>query len=599
MLHCAVVAAAAACAGITADARERPLTLIENGRSGYSIVIPDDADETVIHAADELRNFLEEIGGARLVIVPESGAPDSPHIFVGPVRKALELTGAEEYGSLGAEGFIIRTSGENLFIAGGAPRGTLYGAYTFLEENLGCRWYAPDASLIPKKDRVIVTGLDVRQAPAFEYREPFFHHAFDADWAARNKVNGTRPPLTRKHGGKIEYSHFVHTFYDLVPPDEYFDEHPEYFALINGKRTRENAQLCLTNPDLVGIAAGRVLAWMRENPAAAIFSVSQNDNVFSCQCRRCLESDRLEGSPAGTLLRFVNAVAAETAKKHPDKFIDTLAYQYTERPPLLTKPRPNVIVRLCHMAPSCDLHQLNRCMWNANYVKNLKAWTKITERVYVWHYVTDFHHYVMPFPDLKAIVRDIPFYSRQGVRGFFGQGSYESPGGDMAELKAWLIAKLLWNPDADPDALIRDFVGGYFGAAAPHMLDYLAALHEKTRRRNVHANLYSPPTAGFLDRELLEYADVCFDRAEKAAADDRTTLDRVRKARLPLDYVKLAAPQLYGWTDADLRRGGGQDQFARFEKFKSDLAYFNITRIKEWEPLEETLDGILARMDNE
>ncbi|MFH1538617.1 MAG: DUF4838 domain-containing protein [bacterium] len=564
------------------------ITIAQGGKSDYKIVVPDGAGEAVAYAAEEMARFLEKIGGARLGVVAESQHGGGLGIFIS----------IETSGGLCEECFRIKTAGNDLRIEGGGPRGALYGVYAFLEEQLGCRWYAPGASVIPKKEKIEIGPLDVEQKPAFEYREPFFYHAFDPDWAARNRANGTRPPLTKKHGGKIQYSHFVHTFYSLVPPDEYFDEHPEYFALINGERQREKSQLCLTNPDVLKIATEKVLRWIEEDPDAKIFSVSQNDNIMPCQCDKCRALNEKEGSPAGPLLHFVNAVAREVGKKYPDKYISTLAYQYTEKTPRYVRPEPNVIIRLCHMAPSCDLHPLGKCFWNDAYVKNLKAWDKISDKIYVWHYVTDFWHYTMPFPDLVAIGSDMAFYHKHGVQGLFAQGSYQSHGGDMAELKAWLIAKLLWNPYQNPQALIKDFVDGYFGPAAEPMMDYIKALHKKVFKKTIHANLYSPPTEGFLNKELLEYSDECFDRAEKLAAADPAVLERVRLARMPLTYVKLKAPHLYGWTAGEMRPGGAQGQPARFEKFKRDLAHFRITLFREGETLEESLTKILDAIEN-
>lgn len=567
---------------VAREAGGQAITLMESGGSNYQIVIPDGAHEAVTYAAEELARFLEEIGGARLEVVAESRHGGGPGIFVRTISS----------GDLCEECLRIKTDGDDLRIEGGGPRGTLYGVYAFLEERLGCRWYAPGASVIPKMETITVGPLDVEQKPAFEYREPFFYHAFDPDWAARNRANGTRPPLTKKHGGKVQYSHFVHTFYALVPPDEYFDEHPEYFALITGERQRKKSQLCLTNPDVLKIATEKVLKWIEEAPDAKIFSVSQNDNINPCQCDKCRALNEKEGSPAGPLLHFVNPIAREVGKKYPDKLISTLAYQYTEKTPRYVRPEPNVIIRLCHMAPSCDLHPLHKCYWNENYVKNLRAWNEISDKIYVWHYVTDFWHYTMPFPDLVAIGSDMAFYHKHGVQGIFAQGSYQSHGGDMAELKAWLIAKLLWDPYQNPQALIADFVDGYFGPAAQPMMDYIRALHRKVFKKTVHANLYSPPTEGFLDKELLEFADDCFDRAEELAAADPAVLERVRLARMPLTYVKLKAPHLYGWTGEEMRPGGAQDQTARFEKFKNDLGLFKITIFREGETLEESLNKI-------
>ena len=206
----------------------------------------------------------------------------------------------------------------------------MYGVYTFLEK-LGCRWFARDLSVIPKKPTLTVEPLDETQKPAFEYREPFFREASDKDWAARNKMNGSSMNLDESTGGKFVYYPFVHTFYPILPPDKYFGDHPEYYALVDGKRRSERAQLCLTNPNVLRLTIKTVLEWIEQHPEASIYSVSQNDCEGWCECDNCRRVEQEEGGAhSGPILRFVNAVAAEVAKKHPEKLIDTLAYWYSE-----------------------------------------------------------------------------------------------------------------------------------------------------------------------------------------------------------------------------------------------------------------------------
>lgn len=568
--------------------------LAENGLSQYEIVLPEDAIASERYAAEELQNFLKQISGAELRIVEESAASGGPAIHLGYTGKAQAAFSAETRPAPGAEEFVMFPDPEaaEFFITGGRPRGTLYGVYAFLEDHLGCRWYAPGVSRIPRMDTIPFPEIRMAQAPAFEYREPFFYHAFDADWAARNRVNGSTPKLTDRHGGKVTYSHFVHTFNELVPPAQYFDAHPEYFTHITDPNVKDKTQLCVTNPEVLDISKQRVMQWMDDAPHATIFSVSQNDNINYCLREGDAALEKEEGSPAGPLLHFVNAIADYISEKHPGKFVDTLAYQYTETAPRSVRPRDNVIIRLCHMAPSCDTHPLDKCFWNAAYMKNLRAWTDISKHVFVWHYVTNFNHYLMPFPDVRAVVRDIPTYHKYGVDGIFAQGSYQGHGGNFAELKAWLIAKLLWNPDADAKALIEEFFRGYYGPAAAPMLDYFHALHKTVQDPNAHAHLYTAPDKTFLPRETLVFADECFDKAEALASGDDALLARIQRDRLGLTYLKLVAPHLYGWTREDLKPGSAQDQQARLERFARDLETLGVTRLDEWHSREESLQKI-------
>jgi len=495
------------------------------------------------------------------------------------VTDRLKLSVAQ--GEVGPEGFRLKTAGRNLLIAGGRQRGTLYGVYTFLEK-LGCRWFTREVSRIPKLRTIRVGPLDELQKPAFEYREPFFTEAFDADWAARNKANGNSMQLDARRGGKVSYYPFVHSFYRLIPPEKYFKDHPEYFSLIDGKRRVERGQLCLSNPEVVRLGTEGLLKWMEEQPGATIYSVSQNDWEGWCECDNCRRIEEEEGGAhSGPVLRFVNALAAAIEKKHPDKLIDTLAYWYTEPPPLKARPRPNVRIRLCPIG-ACEAHPYEQCPHNAYFMRNLRAWSKITDRLYIWHYNTNFSHYLMPFPDFDELAADIPVYRRHGVVGLFLEGAYpKGGGGENAELRSYVMARLLWDTRADVEAAIREFMEGVYGKAAPAMRDYFELLHREVRQaprgEGRHFWIYGVPnfSGGFLSK-----ARELFQRALDAAENEAVRA-RVRKARLSIDYLELLGAKEFAvrgdtYAPADL---AGLKQ--RFDGLLADLRGFGITSIHE------------------
>ncbi|HEY2012676.1 MAG TPA: DUF4838 domain-containing protein, partial [Bryobacteraceae bacterium] len=557
------------------------LKLVENGKSSYAIVVAPDASPSERHGAEELQRFLEEMSGARLPITPET---QSKMLLVGN-SPALEKLGLKiPFADLGPEGFTLKTAGPHVVIAGGRLRGSMYGVYGFLEK-LGCRWFTPDVSRVPKSRTVAVGPLDEVQKPAFEYREPFFSEALDRDWAARNKTNGSYQRLDAQVGGKVEYFPFVHSFDSLVPPNLYFKEHPEYFSLIDGQRRERGGQLCLTNPDVLRIAIASVEQWIAEHPTATIISVSQNDRYGWCECDRCRRVEEEEGgSHSGPLLRFVNALAAEVEKKHPDKLIDTLAYQYTEDPPSKVRPRPNVRIRLCPIA-ACEAHPYGKCPYDAYFMKNLRAWSKITSQLYVWHYNTNFAHYLLPFPDFDELAADIPMYKQNGVVGLFMEGGVNQGGGaENAELRSYVMARLLWDTKADAKKLIDEFLDGYYGGAARPMRAYFDLTQRQVRMApnglGRHLWIYDRPSAPYLSDAFLAGARELFRQAARAAGSD-SVRTRVRKARLGIDYVGLTRAKKFtvegGWyRPADL--AGLQD---RWNMFMTNLRQFGLTNISE------------------
>ncbi len=465
--------------GICAFGAPAPLTLAKNGQTTYTIVTAKEASPSEVRAAAELRYFLYEITGASFPVVTDSSEPKGNLILLGRSSITDRLNLNLPFDQLGKEGFALKTAGEHLVIAGGRQRGTMYGVYTFLEK-LGCRWVSRDASRIPRIPVLTLAQLDETQTPAFEYREVYMGEAFDKDWAARNKTNGQSAALDESTGGKIQYYPFVHSFYAIVPPEKYFKDHPEYFSEIDGKRRGEKAQLCLTNPDVLRITIDTVLRWMKEHPQATICSVSQNDFGGPCECQNCRRVEREEGgSAAGPLLRYVNAVAAGVEKVYPDKLIDTLAYFYSETPPSKTRPRHNVRIRMCPIG-ACNAHPYEKCPHDAYIVNNLKAWTSITNNMYVWHYNANFSHFLLPVPDFDELAADVPMYKRNGVAGLFMQGSY-APGSSDGALRAYVIAKLLWDTKTDVWKTIDEFHEIYYEKAAAPMRSYLDLVHKLVR----------------------------------------------------------------------------------------------------------------------
>ena len=535
-----LVLLALVCASRPAGGAE--LTLVREGVSGYSICLSASASPSERRGAAELQKFLQEMSGARLAIIDDKTTPPGPLILVGRSRITDSLQQPIPYQALGDEGFVLKTVGEHLIIAGGRRRGTMYGVYTFLEK-LGCRWFTPNLSRIPRKRTIAIAALNERHAPAFEYREPYFSEVFNKDWAARNKMNGGSLQLDESTGGSLKYYPFVHSFYALIPPEEHFQRHPEYFSLIDGQRRERGGQLCLTNPDVLRLSVKKVLDWSREHPEAQICSVSQNDWDGWCECDRCRQLEAEEGGAhSGPLLRFVNALAAEVEKHYPDKLIDTLAYTYTETPPLRVRPRHNVRIRLCPIG-ACEAHPYEQCPYNAYVMNNLRAWSKITSQLYVWHYNTNFRHYLQPFPDFDELAADIPMYKRHGVVGLFMQGGAAAGGGaENAALKSWVLSRLLWDSKADVKQAVNEFMEAAYGAAAPLMRQYFELQHRQVRKPpeglGHHIWIFTHPGTPFLTEDFVRQAKELLLHAEQAATDSPSRR-RVRQARLSMDYVEM------------------------------------------------------------
>jgi len=525
------------------------LLLAENGQSEFRIVVSQSASPLERHAAEELQMFLEQICGARLPVMTDE-QPLGPHEILLGDNAHLRALGLDvDFADLGNEGFVIRTAPPHLIIAGGQQRGTLYGVYAFLEEYLGCRWFTSTISRIPRIPRLELTAISDRQVPALEYREVFFFDALDADWTARNRLNSSMGRLTENHGGKVTYYPFVHSFFTLIPPDKYFEPHPEWFSLVDGQRTLvgryKRTQLCLTNEEMIQQAIKTVKEWIAEHPEANIISVSQNDGPGGwCECEQCAALEAREGGAhSAPIIYFVNRIAEVIGKEHPEIAIDTLAYSYSRQAPKTLKPLPNVIIRLT--SGGCGSHPIGdeNCDQNASLRNDIRDWFRLTQRMYVWDYTVNFHQYLLPFPNLHTLGPNIRFLIDHGVRGIFEQGSGDVPHSDMAPLKAYLLAKLLWNPDIDRARVTSEFLEAYYGPAGEPIGKYLEILEQEVKTgtpRWFHMSPFERSTTPiYLTPEVLSKATRLFDEAERLVADDSGRLQRVQVARLSLDYAKL------------------------------------------------------------
>jgi len=571
-------------------ARADELLLANNGNSAYRIAVADDASPSTRHGAEELQTFLQQITGAKLPIVSDKEPVGEREIILGNNAHLKKLGTKIDFNSLGHEGYVIRTVGNHLVIAGGDKRGNMYGVYGLLEDHLGCRWFAPGVSKIPKHERLTIGPIDDKQVPVLEYREPFTFDCFDGDWCARNRVNSSSGRLDAKHGGKVKFGDgfFVHTFNRLVPPDKYFDEHPEYFSLVKGKRLKDHSQLCCTNEDVVRLCTEGILKAMREQPDAFVFSVSQNDWHNYCECDKCQALAKREGSQIAPVLQLVNRVAEAVEKEFPDKAVETLAYQWTRRAPKTMRPRPNVIVRLCSIE-CCFSHPLATCDSKANqeFCRDTADWAKVANRLWVWDYVTDFRHYLLPFPNQRVRNDNIRFFVEHNVKGIFEQDTYNTPDSELAELGGYMTAKFLWNPEYDEETAMREFLDGYYGKAAGPIRKYIDMLHDRPEKENIHVNIWAGAESPHLTDALLIDADKLWQQAEGQVAGEPDVLRRVKLSRMSVDYAILERIRLQAAKKLPANTELHTVAKRRFEPFFETFGASPLTHIREWDRIDK------------
>lgn len=567
-----------------------PYTLVENGISKCAIVLPHDATASMEYGANDLSKHLKLMSGAEVAVYKQKGDSDLPGNYEGLI--VLSNTPAEGETRVGNEEFQITSKPGTpwtLRIYGDNKRGAMYGCYALLQDVLGCRWFTSTISRIPKNKTLVVGALTIHQKPSFELRDPYYYEALvNTEWIVRNRVNGSQCKVDDSVGGKVRYGTMIaHTMLGLVPPDTYFDTHPEYFALVNGRRVRDR-QLCLTHPDTLKIGIARIKQLIKENPGADIFSVSQMDNEGgACQCANCLKVTTGEGAESGPILKFVNAVAKEIGKEHPNVLIETLAYNYSQTPPKHVTPLPNVRVRLC-IPWSCKAHSLDSACSKDAY-QDLLAWSKITNQIYVWDYNAEFNDYMLLHPSLNYTKTVFAVFKKTGVAGVFMQGSYQSPGGSLAEIKSYLCARLMWDHTQNPDTILNEYIDGVYGKSAPIIKEWIALIHSPFDNNDGVRimGIYDSPNSAYLTKEILDKSDELMKKAIAVSADDPVTLDEIGKIRMWIDYTRLAQLKLRGEVKGGTYTYGvGDPDLDRIDRWMASVKHYKVTHVAEAFPYD-------------
>lgn len=546
------------------------LVLATGGRSEYSIVVPEAATKNELKAAALLQQFLKAAGKADLAIVKESANKNKKALYIGACKNVIS---SNLLLAIQDDGYIIKQQGENLVLAGARGHGTEYAVYAFAEQFLHARKYDSSPAVIPTQASILLPAdIHVIANPAFRYRQSYYPMSNDAaylDWHALHRFEDL-------------WGLWGHSFFKLVPPATYFQAHPEYFSLVNGKRTA--IQLCLSNAQVLQITIKRLGALMKENPDAEYWSVSPNDDGGYCTCTLCKHADEEEGGPQGSVIRFVNKVAAA----FPDKNIITLAYGYTAKAPRQTKPAANVYVFLSSIdafreAPLADIASA------AAFRKDLAGWAAITEHIFVWDYATEFTNYLAPFPRLQTLPADFIFFRKNKVQGIFEQGSGDTYS-DMAELNSYVQAKLLWHPEADLQAIVTDFCKGYYGNAATYVQEYLKARQNAMVQSGRHLDIYGSPVTdsrGFLSPAMIDTYDQLLEKASQSVTG--TVLqDRIGRIRLSLDYTVLQQSRHFGKEQYGFLIDEGGTEYkvkanwaARVSRFVSACKQAGVTELSE------------------
>lgn len=504
------------------------IQLTIHSKSEYQIYIPQELSELKIQVKD-LQDYIYKISNARLPIVHDKNEDESLLIIdvLNNVKNRLKRA---DYNDLKPGGFLIITEGTNIIITAKDKTGISNGIYTFLEQYLGCRFYALNAIKVPQNSTIVLKSINDLQNPAFEF-------------AAINSFTSKSAEFCRWH--KLEQSPrdnsrwlkpWIHTTTNYLDPKDYFSTHPEYYMLHNGVRTPK--EIDFSSTAALNQMTKNIQEKLKKYPDAKYIGVSQADGNPQGICRgqECQRIKNQAGASA-VILNFANQIA----EHFPDKTITTLAYWYTQKPPTIPKyaPKDNVLVILCNTEK--NRNKATQLTKGNPFYGDLLGWQNLTNNILVWDYVANFVYPGMPYPNFHLIQKNIKRYEELGVTKLFEQMNSQR-GSNFEALRSYLLAKLLWNPDADVEIIINDFLEGYYGEAAPYIKEYIDKMtvnlknSKRPLRRNAKVSYYKN---SYLSLENLQTYEQLFMQSKKAVEGQKQLLERVDNLKQSLRFAQL------------------------------------------------------------
>ena len=496
-----------------------------------TVYVAADSDEEIGAAAKELADVLSRMTDLQ-VEVEQTADPgkipgNRPAILLGHLAESAGL--AMEQQSLARDGFRYAVRGNRVLIVGESPRGIHHGVYRFLE-SLGCGWYTPGelGEVIPRTPVILVPDdLDHSEVSNATNRRVWFGG------------KGDPPDLVswrRRNCGDCNRGSWNHAWAGLVNPRDHFEQHPEYFGLKRGNRSK--SQLCTTHPETIRIAAEALVAAMGKPHVEAgarrdltVHAAGPNDGGNLCECVECAKLDTpgyLEyssGKPAcgDRIFMFANALAETTSRKFPDKGLGVLVYsEYSRVPAKLKQLHPNVFpmiapIRRCRFHgpgnPVCEMAGLLK--------EEILGWSAISSgKMGFYPYNYNLADTMVPFSkigyyrDLQKTIREAGIKELAWIPESMDSWATHAP-------TLYLSVRMTWNSEIDIDAEMERFFNGFYGGAAGPMKSYWMRMDQAYVTADTHAGSQYGLHRIWTD-ELLTESRRDIDKAKQLARTPRT-----------------------------------------------------------------------------
>lgn len=488
--------------------------------SSYRIVVASDAGSYVRGAAAELQKYLMQAAGYDIPIVTDAEAASDCEILVGPTNRDTAESTARR-AAVTNDGVVYYVQNGKLYLGSNSELGNYYAVYHFLEDWVGFRCWSNHSETIYD-----ATYIRIPKDLDYNYSSPLMYRHTDWGLSTATRLKWGLNAEQDTHNSIVGFCHTM--------------------GALSG--TSNDSQPCLSDENVYQTVLANVRAWIESHPGCRFISVTQNDNQDYCICTRCAALAEQENQ-SGVMLNFVNRLADDIKDDYPDVYLVTFAYQYTRKPPTTIVPRDNVIMWMCSIE-CCFSHTLDDpdCEQNTEFCEDLEGWRKITDRILFWDYTTNYHMYILPYPDLMVIDLNAKYLTEAGAIGIYEEGNYQNEtSGEFSELRGYLLSHLLWNPTMSREEYIemmQEYLKGYFGPGWKSVYEYIVQTSEKVAEH--HMGITYCLEDGFLfeteegnpDSTFIRKMVKLWDKAYSAAETDEQRTHIVT-CRLQCDAMGL------------------------------------------------------------
>lgn len=456
--------------------------MVKNGVSPYKVVYPSGADEKEQIAYQEFVGLFSEATGVKLQAIPDTEVKaGDKYISVGRTQQ-LEQSGLTVDSSVGRDGYQILSEGKNTYLIGGGTAGTVFAVYGYMERLFDYKCYTADLHTLNSVESLKLYEFEVTEKPAIPYR-------YTGRQATQSLLSQLRM-FNSGDKGDVNYAGGGHTFYILMPPSKYADEHPEWYSGDWQSGGDGNWQLCVSNYEMRDALVEELKAAIETRPDCYIYPIQQNDGGGHCTCENCHALAEKYGSVGGAYIDMMNYISKklvawlkETGNPKADTLLlQTFAYTFTEAAPVDANGNPLIVAEdnVCvYVAPitAPRAYAYNDMTNNSGIAQTLLDWQKVAKHINMWSYDWSCSSFMQPFNMFGSVKENYRYMQSIGCEYFYEEAPAHGYTSNLHELKDYVESRLLWDNTLDVNVLIDDFCHAFYGEeAGDYIIQYIDTL---------------------------------------------------------------------------------------------------------------------------